>query len=320
MNGWNDLKEYKTRSMIALVLAGIFAIGGMIVPFIITATRTTYMNPLLWMLFGWGGAIIIGLCSMKTIKTYRKEYKDRVVAQAAGNMFDNYQYFPFAGIEKEEVAMTNMMMMGNRYNSEDLVEGSYKGVPFRRADMYIAQHTSNGKSSHTTVYLRGTWIVFRYNKNFNTDLQIASKDFGYEKKNTSRLFTRSTTRRHAMQTEDMEFNGMFECTCQNETEAFYLLTPRVMQMLKLLRNELRAPIMVGFVNNMLHFAISSRKNHMEPPIFGSLNPALAVEEARVELKAICNIIDAFSMDRSIFLGETDTKRDNEIFRGDDADW
>lgn len=320
MSGWNDLKGYKTSATILISAAIVFGLGGMFGPFIILASGATYMNPGLWMIIGIVGALILVLLSMKPVKQYRRGFKERVVAEAAANMFDNYQYYPFAGIEREEVAMTNMMMMGNRYKSEDLIEGTYKKVPFRRADMYIAQHTSNGKSSHTTVYLRGTWIIFRYNKDFKADLQIASKGFSYEKKNTSRLFTRSTTRRRPMQTEDIEFNGMFECTCQNESEAFYLLTPRVMQMLKLLQAELRAPIMVGFVNNMLHFAISSKKNHMEPPIFGSLNPARAIEEARVELKAICNIIDAFSMDRGIFRGETDTSRDNEIFRGDDADW
>lgn len=290
--------------MILAVVAVLFMLIAMFSPFVILATRTTYMNPMLWMLGGILCAGITFLFFYKMYKRYRTAYKDKVVNRAAETLFDSFSYYSDFGFTREEIAATGIMSMGNRFHSEDMVEGTYKGVPFRRADLYIAQHTSTGKSSHTTVYIRGTWIVFRYNKNFEADLQVASKDFAYERNNASRFFTRSTERWNTIQTEDIEFNNMFDARCQNEVEAFYLLTPRVMQMLKLLRSELGAPIMVGFVRNMLHVAISSGKNHMEPPVFGSINPELDVMKIRTELKAVCNIIDALSMDREIFTGDT----------------
>lgn len=304
-SSWDEMRMDKTRMMFLAVAAGIFGLAGMFMPFIIVATGRTYMNPVLWMIGGiaCAGVIMIFFCKIR--KRYRKNYKNLVVAKAAGGLFDEYSYYPEYGFDVAEIAATGIMRTGNRYQSEDMVEGRYKGVQFRRSDVYIAHHTQSGKSSHTTVYLRGSWLTFQYNKDFESDLQITTKDFGYEQKNTSRLFTRSTDLRHSIQTEDMEFNSMFECNCQNDSEAFYLLTPRVMQMLKLLRTELNAPFMVGFVKNMLHVAINSGKNHMEPPVFGELNPELAVMQTRTELRSICNIIDAFSMDREIFRGDTD---------------
>ena len=111
-------------------------------------------------------AFIFMILFVRRVGHFRSMYKSIVVAKAAENLFDRYEYFPKNGFSYEEIRASGIMAMGNRYKSEDTIEGSYKNVSFRRADMYIAQHTSNGKSSHTTVYLRGTWMTFSYNKSY----------------------------------------------------------------------------------------------------------------------------------------------------------
>lgn len=245
-------------------------------------------------------AFIFMILFVRRVGHFRSMYKSIVVAKAAENLFDRYEYFPKNGFSYEEIRASGIMAMGNRYKSEDTIEGSYKNVSFRRADMYIAQHTSNGKSSHTTVYLRGTWMTFSYNKTFQSDLQILSKDFSFSNTHTSRLFTRAADRRHTFVTEDMAFNEAFTCTCQDESEAFYLLTPRIMQMLLLLRTEIGKPFMLGFVDNRLHFVISSHEDHMEPSVFGKCDLNVEVEKVRRELMVIRNVIDSLAMDRQLF--------------------
>ena len=245
-------------------------------------------------------AFIFMILFVRRVGHFRSMYKSIVVAKAAENLFDRYEYFPKNGFSYEEIRASGIMAMGNRYKSEDTIEGIYKNVPFRRADMYIAQHTSNGKSSHTTVYLRGTWMTFSYNKTFQSDLQILSKDFSFSNTHTSRLFTRAADRRHTFVTEDMAFNEAFTCTCQDESEAFYLLTPRIMQMLLLLRTEIGKPFMLGFVDNRLHFVISSHEDHMEPSVFGKCDLNVEVEKVRRELMVIRNVIDSLAMDRQLF--------------------
>lgn len=245
-------------------------------------------------------AFIFMILFVRRVGHFRSMYKSIVVAKAAENLFDRYEYFPKNGFSYEEIRASGIMAMGNRYKSEDTIEGIYKNVPFRRADMYIAQHTSNGKSSHTTVYLRGTWMTFSYNKTFQSDLQILSKDFSFSNTHTSRLFTRAVDRRHTFVTEDMAFNEAFTCTCQDESEAFYLLTPRIMQMLLLLRTEIGKPFMLGFVDNRLHFVISSHEDHMEPSVFGKCDLNVEVEKVRRELMVIRNVIDSLAMDRQLF--------------------
>ena len=299
MNDWVQLNKTR-KQLVTLVVVGIILfVAGLILPIVLMAKSPLFFNPI-FILFGAIPGVVCWLIAAKGNAGYRKDYKALVVNRAAYGMFDEYDYYAGMGFDYREIQETGIMAMGNRYKSEDLVQGRYKGVPFRRADMYIAQHTSTGKSSHTTVYLRGTWMVFSYNKSFVSDLQVMSKAFMFSNKKTSRLFTRSGERRHKLETEDVEFNNMFNVTCQDDSEAFYLLTPRVMQMLKLLQADFMHPFMVGFINNALHIAVNSGKDTMEPTIFKALKPDVEVEKTRRELRAICNVIDALAIDRDIF--------------------
>ncbi|MBR6999162.1 MAG: DUF3137 domain-containing protein [Lachnospiraceae bacterium] len=293
---WADVqKEQGGLRLTILGIAGLFVVG--IITMFYQAAH--FGNPAIAFIF-FVLAVVFLLLSTKRIKRFKQMYKEIVVDKAADGLFDRYFYEPEVGFTFDEIQKTGIMSMGNRFKSEDTVRGTYKDVPFRRSDIYIAQHTSNGKSSHTTIYIQGTWICFDYNKSFNADLQILSKDFSFSNKKSSRLFTRAAERRHAIQTESEEFNQLFTCTCQDESEAFYLLTPRLMQMLILLKTEIGKPFMLGFIDNNLHFVISSHEDHMEPSIFGDCNLAVEVEQVRRELMIIRNVIDSLAMDRKLF--------------------
>jgi len=294
---WDELQKMQKGVRLLGIISGIVTFVGIL--FTIAAFRTPPTG--LLVLAGATMAAVIGWVTFsRRQKEFRSAYKQLVINNAAAGMFDRYLYSPEAGISRDEIAATGIMSLGNRYSSEDMVEGVYKGVSFRRADMYIADHRSNGKSSYTVVYLRGSWLTFQYNKKFLADLQVCTKDFGYERAKTSRLFNSKEERRHKFETESIEFNRAFDCNCQQDAEAFYLLTPRVMQMLLLLKDEFDCPFMVGFVNNQLHFALNSGKNNMEPSVFGELNYTAEIEKNRRELKIITNIVDSLAIDRQIF--------------------
>ena len=295
-NNWEDV-ERKQNGVRIFAMLGIMITVLAVLYGISASVRANSPWVMLIVLAGCG---ILWWVFSTRLKTYKAMYKNIVVNRAAQGMFDRYVYSPEVGFDREEIRATGIMSMGNRYGSEDMLEGSYKGVTFRRADIYIAQHHSNGKSSYTIGYLRGTWLTFTYNKEFVSDVQIRTKGFRYSDKKTSRLFTKATERRHSFETESVEFNRAFECTCQDDSEAFYLLTPRVMQMLLLLKDEFGCDFMVGFVRNRLHFAINSGKNNMEPPVFSSMSLEAEAETVRRELKIITNIVDSLAIDRDLF--------------------
>ena len=295
-NTWEDVERLQNGVRLFAAINIVISVVGVIYSIVASASHNSPLS----FFIALAVCVVLWWFYYIRLKSYKAMYKGIVVDRAAQGMFDRYVYSPEVGFDRDEIRATGIMSMGNRYSSEDMLEGSYKGVTFRRADMYIAQVNSTGKSTYTIVYLRGTWLTFTYNKEFAWDLQIRTKGFRYSNKKTSRLFNSADERRHSFETESEEFNKEFECTCQNDTEAFYLLTPRIMEMLLLLKSEFGCDFMVGFVRNRLHFAINSGKNNMEPPVFSGTSLEYETETVRRELKIITNIVDSLAIDRDLF--------------------
>ena len=293
---WEEVEVKQNSVRLFAIINTVLSIAVVIFGVYLLAARGEWALLLL-------GPITVGILwwiYSRRLKDYKAGYKSVVVNRAAEGMFDSYEYHPEKGYDKDEITATGLMSMGNIYRSEDTIEGSYKGVSFRRADAYIAQMYSTGKSCYIIEFLNGTWLTFTYNKRFSSDLQIRTSGFKFANTKTGRLFNSEDERRHTFETENMEFNKLFDCTCQNDSEAFYLLTPRLMQMLMLLKDEFNCEFMLGFVQNRLHFAINSGKNNMEPPVFSSTSLEYEVEKVRKELKIITNIVDTLAIDEKIF--------------------
>lgn len=222
-------------------------------------------------------------------------YKKLVVDQAAEGLFDRYSYQAGEGFSRDEIKETGLVKMRGKYHSEDMVEGSCKNVTFRRADVSLESRLTS------TFFFRGSWSVFAFNKDFSSDLQIVTRDFKVADTRANSADGIEFGTRHKIETENVRFNETFTCYCQNDAEAFYLLTPRLMEALLEADLLLGYPLMVGFVGNKLHFVIHSDRNYLEPPTEGEkLHLREELEKVRCELKAVRFVIDALSIDQEIF--------------------
>lgn len=245
------------------------------------------------------GIICYVAVAKKSNKEYKEYYKNVFVKNMIKSVIPDAVYEPRQGFEKDRIRATGLMMMGNIYASEDYIRGTYNNVAFERADVVIQdESTDSDGNTTTTTYLRGRWMIFESNKNFDADLQILQKGFGYANKRKG-FFTKKADRRHAFKTEDETFNKTFECLCQNESEAFYLLTPGVMQALLRLIGQTDGKVMVGFVDNQLHVVVKSNKNSLEPPFWRTFNEN-DLNEVQREINAITGFVESLNLDRKIF--------------------
>ena len=245
------------------------------------------------------GVVFLVFVRSKREADYKEYFKDSFVRSMLQSRIPGSEYEPKNGFPKEFIRGTGLMLMGSIYNSEDYIKGTYNGVAFERADVVIEdESTDSDGNTTTTTYLRGRWMVFESNKDFTADLQVVQKGFGYANKRKS-IFVKKVDRRHEFQTEDEEFNKQFQCLCQNESEAFYLLTPGVMQGLMKLAAEADGKIMVGFVDNRLHVVVKSGKDSLEPPLFRAFSEK-DFEDVMREFNAITSFVETVNLDRKIF--------------------
>ena len=301
MNEQMKMIEKMRKGVLWQYIVCIVALIGLIIMSILTFRRMTFDAvslvytgvPLL--------ALIIFLISgMKAKKKYRTYYKAHYIDAMIKSAIPSVQYKPDQGFSSSMISNTGLISMGNIYHSEDLITGVYNNVEFQRADVLIQdESTDSDGNTTTTTKFQGRWMVFESNKYFEADLQIIQKGFAYAVKRTS-IFTRKDNRRHAIETEDVTFNKEFKCLCQNDQEAFYLLTPVLMQGLMKLAAESDGKIMVGFVNNRIHVAIRSNKDSLEPPIFHRVSDA-DVREIQREIHAVTSFVEEMRIDNKTFM-------------------
>ena len=253
---------------------------------------------------GVGSGYLLGHITgyFKAKEEFKHLFKQQMVEAPFRQTFTQVVYDGSNGIDQDVIKATNMMRTGNRYSSNDYVQGFYKDVRFERADVTIQNHVSTGKSSYTETYLRGRWLILEFNKDFHFDLQIISNEFTHYQKNNS-IFTEEEDRRHRIELEDMEFNEMFRVLCQDEHEAYYILTPQFMFLLKSLYLSMDGSFMLGFVDNRLHVAIHTDQDAMEPKIFDDIDLLAVQQEVQKEIHIITDLIDHLELDRELFQKE-----------------
>lgn len=174
--------------------------------------------------------IILGVkFNTKYSKEFKKIYKEIFVEGTLKENFNNVYYDPTRGFSEMAVRGFDLNMMGNRFRSEDYIRASFKGINFETSDVYIAQHTSSGKSSHTTVYFEGRMIILDFPEKYVNSVRVYSKAFAYRQGRLSGLVSNKV----AM--ESVDFNKIFDVLTLNDHDAFYLLTPQLMERFQVLQ-------------------------------------------------------------------------------------
>lgn len=242
-------------------------------------------------------AVLLGF--FRANQNFLQAFKASLVEAPICDTFSQVVYNPTKGIEKEVIKQTGIMSMGNIFLSNDYIQGYYRDVRFERSDVTIQDHVNLGKTSYTTTYLKGRWLIFEFNKDFQFDLQVIDKKFKSTSKNSS-IFTQIDKRRHRIKFEDSEFNETFRVYGQDDPEAYYILTPQFMAVIKEMKCILDGTFMLGFINNQLHVAIHTNKDPMEPSIFKNIDLHQIQSEVQTEIDIIINIIDSLDLDRVFY--------------------
>ena len=251
----------------------------------------------LWIVFGLLFAKVFGY--RKCSQEYKAYFKSILVEIPFRNAFGEVLYINDLGFEKILIQKCDMLCFGNRYASNDYVQGTYKNIKFERADVTIQQETSRRGHGYTTTYFSGRWIIFEFNEDFHFDLQILGR--GFYNSPAIRPFSPSEEERlHQIEGKDLRFNEKFIVFGQDDNDALHILTPQLMDVLKNMSATLDGSFMLAFIDNQLHVAIDTGKDAMETAILGHNDRPLIEQEVKREINAIISIIDGLSLDRDFY--------------------
>lgn len=249
------------------------------------------------------GIVFTAIFSASPTKKFTSEYKKTLVFSALKSIFTDLTYEPERGLAKSIIGNTGMMNLGDRYSSNDYISGKYNNVSVIQADVHIEERTEStdfddDDSTDTdwhTIF-QGRWMVFDFNKSFKYNLQVCQKGFY----NSIIDNWKSNIKFKNITLEDQEFNKQFKVYAQNEQEAFYILTPAMMEKIKKLSNNINGEILLCFIDNKLHVGIENYDDAFEPSIFVKVNETKAKEKILKDIKLITDFIDELDLDNDLF--------------------
>ena len=250
------------------------------------------------------GTIITQIISIKPRKKFVLAFKETFVLKSLKTIFTDLIYEPEKGLDESIIRDTKMMYMGDRYSSNDYISGKYKNINVIQADVHIEEeHTSTDSDGNTTTtwitIFKGRWMIFDFNKYFKANIQISQKGFGNSKLSN----WGSKIKYKKVMMEDQEFNNSFKTYAQDEHEAFYILTPSLMEKIKKLTNNISGKLLFCFIDNKLHIGLQNNKDSFEHGIFTRIDEEKVTNEISQDIKLITNFIDELSLDNDLFRRE-----------------
>ena len=291
-----ELEELRKSALKKTLLCTLIPLAAGIIAAIVTKSFLLFIAGIIVM--------IIGLIyASRSSSEFSREFKKKYVLTGMQQIFDDLVYNPDEGLPRQVIADTQMMRMGNRYSSNDHMTGTYKGIRVEQADVHIQEEhtTTDSKGNTTTTYetiFKGRWMVFDFNKDFKANVQVVQKGFSNAKR--GKLFARKEEKYKKVEMEDVSFNKDFKVYAQNAEDAFYILTPAMMDRIRKVCAGMEGKILFCFVDDKLHIGVHNKKDSFEHGLSKRIDESKIQEEIAGDIKLITDFVDELSLDTKLF--------------------
>lgn len=233
------------------------------------------------------GCIPFAILGNKKSQEFKELYKQQFVVTMLGEFFENPQYIWDKGFTSDAVRSFGISQLGNRFYSEDYISGTYKGIPFEQSDVKIQYHTS-GKNSHTTTYFSGRMFVFHFTGRNVLPVQIFSEGFSYRAKPIERF------KMNKVNMESVDFNKNFDVKAANEHDAFYVLTPQMMEKLFDLLSRF-GNVALNFTGNKLFLGYNCGMGAFDADMKRPIDYPTEKARMKKDMQVIMDIIDIMEL-------------------------
>lgn len=231
-------------------------------------------------------------------KKLRKVYKETIVTPVLEGLFPGCYYDHGQGFDKGYLGETRLFSMGNRYSSSDYLKGTYKGIDFEFADVYIANEVRTNKSTVTTVYFRGQWLVVTPKKTINSKLYVIDRDNHYSSPKGWIFGGRDLEK---VELESIKFNDLFKVFASEPHDAFYILTPPLIEKLLMADNR---DISMYQDRSSMHIALRSNADLLEPKLFTAIDVEVEKQKVAEQMHSMLSVLDVIVLQSRESEGES----------------
>lgn len=222
------------------------------------------------------GFFFIGLGN-KRIPAYRKVYKKEVVEKVAHSINPSWAYDSKGYVARENYSQSKLFNKSyEKYYGDDKVSGRVGETVFESSELDVGnykEYTDDDGDSRTkwVPVFKGYFFHANFNKKLegetyvvNGDLESAADTFQSTSSNT-----KGKKKGSMVALENKEFAKTFLVRSTSQTEARYILTPKLMEALLNVYKVFKHPMHLSFIDGQVYLAILFYKDLFEPSIWKS---------------------------------------------------
>ena len=227
------IKQENHKRLIGIILVAVGFLSFLFIPFV--------------------GIIVVALGFILFItatNNLKKKVGITLTNEVLKEYFANFAYDPKNGINYEFLKSLDMALPSfDRLTSNDSIKAIYRDHEIMMCDLTLEErYVHDGKTSYTTVF-QGPFIEISYDKDIKNSVTVAENKF--------------TIFKDTIKTESEEFNRRFNVYSTSEHDAFYILTPQMMERVSRVNDLAGDDIFINFNVGKLYFAIDNRHNNFE---------------------------------------------------------
>lgn len=222
----NQLHKESTRAIPVLVVTWVVGMLGIIISMFIVPESMVPFFFILWIIGGMAYLILSVLPKSKAAEQELKTlYKNTFLSGMFNEFFDDARYMGTLGFTQHKVREFELHDIGENFESEDQLSGIYKGVHFEQADVHSWTYYRKREHNQMETYFHGRMFIFDLPVHNIQSVKILNK-LPLNAKNDHRLRGSDSNR---VEMESVEFNQKYSVYSEDAHDAFYILTPTMME-------------------------------------------------------------------------------------------
>ncbi|MBP3620942.1 MAG: DUF3137 domain-containing protein [Lachnospiraceae bacterium] len=245
---------------------------------------------ILFWVIGMGFMVLIAVASVQKSKYYKQFqslYKNNFLVGLLRQWFPDAQFNWEQGFTEQAVNAVGLVERGNRFHSEDFICGTYNGVFFEQSDVTIKRVVRSGKHTHTYTHFKGRMFTFNYDMKDIASTLVFSDSFGYKGHGFNLRYEK-------VPVESVHFNDKFKIRSVRPVDAFYVLTPQMMECVMRL-NDYLGNIALHFTPGKVHVGFNTNINAFDVNVKNPIDFRREAELRRQDMQIIIDIINALKI-------------------------
>lgn len=285
----SQLKSLRVKATITMLLTYAAVVGIIIMWF--------FMDNLVLGLVFLVIAMVFAYFSSKSSSTLKKLLSDNIISSVLKEALgDSVEYNPWGKLNPGSIAFP---FDYNKVEGSDHIKAVYNGLNIELSDIELIYEAetvdADGNTEKNSITnFKGQWLICDFGKELSGEVRLSANDKKLRKQHKN----------DSVEMENETFNNRFLVTANDAQEAYYILTPHMMEYILTMADKSGGDVYISFQRDgKLHVAVKTGRDFFE---LGKSNANVEGLRQKFlgELRWFTDMIDTLRVEDTLYKKET----------------